>query len=136
LGIKPFQDIIMKFEVEKEEKYTIFRLLENNLNSIMAPLLKAEFVMLNSEGVKNLIFDMSSIHFVDSSGLSAILTANRLWKDNGLFVLTGITHPNVIKLIDISRLNSVLTIVPTIEESVEYVFMDEIEKELYTESDD
>ncbi|MBL7830531.1 MAG: STAS domain-containing protein [Saprospiraceae bacterium] len=126
----------MKFEVEKEEKYTIFRLLENNLNSIMAPLLKAEFVMLNSEGVKNLIFDMSSIHFVDSSGLSAILTANRLWKDNGLFVLTGITHPNVIKLIDISRLNSVLTIVPTIEESVEYVFMDEIEKELYTESDD
>ncbi len=136
MGIKPFQDIIMKFEVEKEEKYTIFRLLENNLNSIMAPLLKAEFVMLNSEGVKNLIFDMSSIHFVDSSGLSAILTANRLWKDNGLFVLTGITHPNVIKLIDISRLNSVLTIVPTIEESVEYVFMDEIEKELYTESDD
>lgn len=126
----------MKFEVEKEEKYTIFRLLETNLNSLMAPLLKSEFVMLNSEGVRNLIFDMSDIQFVDSSGLSAILTANRLWKDNGLFVLTGIKHPNVIKLIDISRLNSVLTIVPTVEESVEYVFMDEIEKELYTESDD
>ncbi|GAB1395960.1 MAG TPA: STAS domain-containing protein [Saprospiraceae bacterium] len=126
----------MKFEVEKEEKYTIFRLNENNLNSIIAPMLKSEFVMLNSEGVKNLIFDMSEIHFVDSSGLSAILTANRLWKDNGLFVMTGITHPNVIKLIDISRLNSVLTIIPTVEESVEYVFMDEIEKELYSESDD
>ena len=126
----------MKFEVEKEEKYTIFRLNENNLNSIIAPMLKSEFVMLNSEGVKNLIFDMSEIYFVDSSGLSAILTANRLWKDNGLFVMTGITHPNVIKLIDISRLNSVLTIIPTVEESVEYVFMDEIEKELYSESDD
>lgn len=126
----------MKFELEKEEKYTIFRLNENNLNSIIAPMLKSEFVMLNSEGVKNLIFDMSEIHFVDSSGLSAILTANRLWKDNGLFVMTGITHPNVIKLIDISRLNSVLTIIPTVEESVEYVFMDEIEKELYSESDD
>ena len=126
----------MKFEVENEEKYTIFRLNENNLNSIIAPMLKSEFVMLNSEGVKNLIFDMSEIHFVDSSGLSAILTANRLWKDNGLFVMTGITHPNVIKLIDISRLNSVLTIIPTVEESVEYVFMDEIEKELYSESDD
>ena len=64
------------------------------------------------------------------------MTANRLWKDSGLFVLTGITHPSVVKLIDISRLNSVLTIIPTIDESVDYVFMDEIEKELYTESDD
>lgn len=126
----------MKFEIEKKEKFTIFTLLENNLNSLIAPLVKSEFVMLHSEGVRNLIFDMNHLHFVDSSGLSAILTANRLWKDNGLFVLTGITHPNVIKLIDISRLNTILTIVPTVEESVEYVFMDEIEKELYSESDD
>ena len=118
----------MKFEIEKKEKYTVFTLVENNLNSLIAPLLKSEFVMLHSEGVRNLIFDMNYLHFVDSSGLSAILTANRLWKDNGLFVLTGITHPNVIKLIDISRLNTILTIVPTVEESVEYVFMDEIEK--------
>lgn len=126
----------MKFEIEKKEKYTVFTLVENNLNSLIAPLLKSEFVMLHSEGVRNLIFDMNHLHFVDSSGLSAILTANRLWKDNGLFVLTGITHPNVIKLIDISRLNTILTIVPTVEESIEYVFMDEIEKELYSESDD
>ena len=126
----------MKFTVDKQEKYAIFSLHENNLNSVVAPNLKSEFVLLHSEGVKNLIFDMSDVHFVDSSGLSAILTANRLWKDSGLFVLTGITHPSVVKLIDISRLNSVLTIIPTIDESVDYVFMDEIEKELYTESDD
>jgi len=126
----------MKFTVDKQEKYAIFSLNEMNLNSLVAPNLKSEFVLLHSEGVKNLIFDMSEVHFVDSSGLSAILTANRLWKDQGLFVLTGINHPSVIKLIDISRLNSVLTIIPTVDESVDYVFMDEIEKELYTESDD
>jgi len=126
----------MKFTVDKQEKYAIFSLNEMNLNSLVAPNLKSEFVLLHSEGVKNLIFDMSDVHFVDSSGLSAILTANRLWKDQGLFVLTGINHPSVIKLIDISRLNSVLTIIPTVDESVDYVFMDEIEKELYTESDD
>lgn len=126
----------MKFTVDKQEKYAIFSLNETNLNSLLAPALKSEFVLLHNEGVKNLIFDMSEVHFVDSSGLSAILTANRLWKDSGLFVLTGITHPSVVKLIDISRLNSVLTIIPTIDESVDFVFMDEIEKELYTESDD
>jgi anti-sigma B factor antagonist len=126
----------MKFTVDKQEKYAIFSLNEMNLNSLVAPNLKSEFVLLHSEGVKNLIFDMSEVHFVDSSGLSAILTANRLWKDQGLFVLTGINHPSVIKLIDISRLNSVLTIIPTVDESVDYVFMEEIEKELSTESDE
>lgn len=126
----------MKFTVDKQEKYAIFSLNEMNLNSLVAPNLKSEFVLLHSEGVKNLIFDMSEVHFVDSSGLSAILTANRLWKDQGLFVLTGINHPSVVKLIDISRLNSVLTIIPTVDESVDYVFMEEIEKELSTESDE
>ena len=126
----------MKFTVDKQEKYAIFSLNEMNLNSLVAPNLKSEFVLLHSEGVKNLIFDMSEVHFVDSSGLSAILTANRLWKDQGLFVLTGINHPSVIKLIDISRLNSVLTIIPTVDESVDYVFMEDIEKELTAESDE
>ena len=126
----------MKFTVDKQEKYAIFSLNEMNLNSLVAPNLKSEFVLLHSEGVKNLIFDMSDVHFVDSSGLSAILTANRLWKDQGLFVLTGINHPSVIKLIDISRLNSVPTIIPTVDESVDYVFMEEIEKEFSAESDD
>ena len=74
----------------------------------------------------NFILDLSEVKYVDSSGLSAILTANRLWKDIGSFVLTGATHPHVKKLIEISRLETVLTIIPTLEESVDYIFMDEI----------
>jgi hypothetical protein len=34
------------------------------------------------------------------------------------------------KLIEISRIDSVLTIIPTLEESIEYVFMEEMEREL------
>jgi anti-anti-sigma factor len=126
----------MKFSVDKEEKYTIFRIDESNLNSVIAPNLKSEFVLLHNEGVNNLILDLSEVKFVDSSGLSSILTANRLWKENGSFLLTGIVHPSVIKLIDISRLNNVLVIIPTLEEAVEYIFMSEIERELMSESDD
>ena len=83
-----------------------------------------------------MIFDLSSVEFVDSSGLSAILTANRLWKSIGNFILTGIEHPSVKRLIEISRLDTVLTIIPTVAESIEYVFMDEIEKELNDDSGD
>lgn len=126
----------MKYSIEKEEHYAVFRLDEDNLNSLIAPKLKSELVILSNEGVENLIFDLSNVKFVDSSGLSAILTANRLWNRLGSFVLTGLEHPNVKKLIEISRLDSVLTIIPTVSESIDYIFMEIIERDLNSEADD
>ncbi len=125
----------MKYSINKQEKYTVLSLEEANLNSVIAPSLKSELVILRNEGIPNLVLDLSGVKFVDSSGLSSILTANRLWKDGGMFILTGATQPHVKKLIEISRLESVLTIVPTVEESVDYIFMDEIEKELNSEDE-
>ena len=120
----------MKISLDKKEKYSILKLEEENLNSVIAPDIKSEFVFLRNEGVVNLIFDMKDIKYVDSSGLSAILTANRLWNGHGAFVLTHVEHPAVQKLIEISRLQTILTIVPTIEESIDYVMMEELQKEL------
>lgn len=120
----------MKYSVDKQEKYTLYTLMGENLNAIIAPDLKSKFVILFNEGVKNLILDLSEVKYVDSSGLSAILTADRLWKQLGSFILTGVQHPAVQKLIDISQLNDVLTIIPTVSESIDYVFMEELEREI------
>ncbi len=120
----------MKFSLDKQDKYVVFKLEEDNLNSLVAPKLKSELVYLSTEGVTNLVLDLSAVKFVDSSGLSAILTGDRLWKRVGLFVLTGLEHPSVKKLIEISRLESVLTIIPTVQESIDYILMEEIEKDL------
>ncbi len=120
----------MKISLDKKDRYSIIKLEDENLNSILAPDLKSEFVFLRNEGVKNLIFDMSEVKYVDSSGLSAILTANRLWNNYGAFVITNVVHPAVKKLIEISRLETILTIVPTLQESEEYVMMEELQKEL------
>ncbi|MBT8191639.1 MAG: STAS domain-containing protein [Bacteroidia bacterium] len=125
----------MKFTLDKQDKYSLLQLQEDNLNSLIAPDLKSEFVFLCNEGVSNLILDLSEVKYVDSSGLSAILTANRLWSEQGSFVLTGIKHPSVTKLIEISRLDSIFTIIPTVEESIDFIFMEEIEKELSSEQE-
>ncbi len=125
----------MKINLDKSDRYSVLKLDEENLNSIIAPDVKSEFIFLRNEGVKNLIFDMESIKYVDSSGLSAILTANRLWNSYGAFVLTNVKHPAVIKLIDISRLESILTIVPTLKESVDYIMMEELQRELRGEGE-
>ena len=125
----------MKYSVDKQEHYSVFSVQEDNLNSVLAPDLKSEFVIQSNEGVENLILDLSAVKFVDSSGLSAILTANRLWKNIGSFVLTGVVHPAVKKLIEISRLDSVLTVIPTVEESKDYVMMEVLEKEIKGEDE-
>ena len=124
----------MKFTLDKQDNYAVLSLDEENLNSLIAPDLKSEFVFLRNEGVRNLIFDLSQVKYVDSSGLSAILTANRLWKDYGSYVITGIAHPSVEKLIKISRLDTILSIIPTVTESIDYVYMEDVERNLETQT--
>jgi len=123
-------DYIMKYTLDKQERYTTIALNEDNLNSLIAPNLKSEFVFLRNEGVQNLILDLSEVKYVDSSGLSAILTANRLWKDYGAFVICGVNAPSVQRLIKISRLDTILAVMPTRSEAVDYVFLDEIQRDL------
>ena len=126
----------MKYSIDKEDRYAIFKLNEENLNSLIAPDLKSEFIFLRNEGVRNLILDLTHVKYVDSSGLSSILTANRLWKDFGSFIITGVVHAPVVKLIQISRLETILTIVPTLQESIEFAMMEDLQKELEQCSDE
>jgi anti-sigma B factor antagonist len=120
----------MKYSVDKRDTFCIMTLEDEKILSDTAPKLKSELVIINTEGYKNIILDMNNVEFIDSSGLSAILTGNRICKDaNGTFVLTGI-NDGIKKLIDISQLNKVLNIIPTVTESVDYVMMEELERDL------
>ncbi len=123
----------MKYQIDKQEQYAILSLQEENLNSTIAPQLKSDLILLSQEGVRNLILDLSNVKYVDSSGLSAILTGHRLWKGNASFVLAGEMNPMVTKLIEISRLETILTIIPTISESIDFVMMEELERQLEEE---
>lgn len=125
----------MKFSIDKQERYTVLTPQEENLNSTVAPQLKSEFVILANEGINNLILDLSDTHYVDSSGLSAILTARRLWSNLGSFVVTGVKHDAVRRLVEISKVDSVLTILPTTSESVDYILMEELQRDLAGDGD-
>jgi len=125
----------MKYTADKTEKYCLITVEEENINSLVAPHLKSEFVIIKNEGAKNLILNLEKVKFIDSSGLSAILTANRLWADAGLFIVTGIENESVKKLISISRLDTVLSIIPTVSESIDYITIEDIEAKLKAESD-
>jgi anti-anti-sigma factor len=119
----------MKYSIDKKDNYAVLQLQEENLNALIAPELKSEFIFLINEGVKNLILDMSQVKYVDSSGLSAILTANRLWKDMGNFLLCDIKYEGVSRLIEISRLETILSIVNTKSDAIQHVLSEKAESE-------
>jgi len=123
----------MSHSIAKEEKYTLVTIETEKLDTQVAPGLKTDLVVLKSEGVKNIIIDLSNTRYCDSSGLSAILIANRLCKESGgTFVICGVQDP-VMKLVSISQLDSILNITPTAQEAIDFIFMDEIEKDLNQE---
>ncbi len=107
----------MEFKIEKRDKYTLIQVQDEKLDTHIAPSLKSEMVLISGNGEKNIVLDLDKCKYCDSSGLSAILVANRLCKNaNGTFVLSGLNEA-VERLITISQLDSVLNISETIDEA-------------------
>ncbi len=113
----------MQYSLDHLDHYSVLRLKDENLNSLVAPHLKAQLILLHTEGAPALILDLSEVSFVDSSGLSAILTGNRLWKDdnNDKFIIIGINSPNITRLIEISQLQAILAIEKNLEDALKHL---------------
>ncbi|HOS83275.1 MAG TPA: STAS domain-containing protein [Bacteroidales bacterium] len=112
----------MECKITKKDTHTLIEVLSDKLDSQIAPSLKSELVLISGNKEKNIILDLSNCRYCDSSGLSAILVANRLCKNaNGTFVLCGL-QTAVERLVTISQLDSVLNIAPSIEKAEEVVF--------------
>ena len=122
-----------KFTVKEGEQYIVVESQVDKLDSLTAPDIKSELVFLIKSGKKNIIVDLEKTKYVDSSGLSALLTGNRLCKDiKGSFVICCL-QPSVEKLVHISQLSTVFEITPTRNEAIDVVMMNEIERELEDE---
>ena len=120
----------MNFSVESFEKCTLVKVEAEKVGGIISPELKAKFVELNAQGIRNIVFDMGNARYCDSSGLSAIIVGNRLCKNsNGTFVICHLNEM-VSKLIQISQLESIFNITPTQQEAVDFVMMEEVGRDL------
>lgn len=107
----------MNIDVAKSEDFTLISIKSEKLDTHIAPELKSEMVIISGKGERNMILDVKDCQYCDSSGLSAILVANRLCKNaNGKLVLTGL-NAEIERLIKISQLHTVLTIAGDVDEA-------------------
>ena len=125
----------MKFSTEIRDNIATIKSHVEKLDALHAPDLKSELVQVAKEGTKHIILDLSESRYCDSSGRSAVLIGNRLCRDaEGKFVLAGL-QASVEKLIQISQLDRVLTIVPTASEGYDFLVMEITESQLGDESE-
>lgn len=120
----------MKFSIDKHERYVVLKPLETILNGEKAQQIKSEFILLNTDGQRNIVLDLSEIKKVDSSGLRCALMAHRLCKAAGGVFVVCCANDDVARLISLSQLDDVLMKVPSQLEAEDIIFMEEIEKEL------
>ena len=126
---------IVAFTIDVQDKYTHISILEEKFTEKLSSELKAEIAKINTKGIKNIIFDVYSCIYCDSSGISVILVANGICKENKGCLVICSPQPAVSKLIDTSQLSSVLNITPSFNEAVDFIFMDELEKVLSEEEE-
>ncbi len=107
----------MSFGIEKRELYTLVKVHAEKLDTHNAPELKTELVVISGNGEKNIVLDLSGCRYCDSSGLRAVLVANRLCEDSiGALIVTGL-QPDVASIFRISMLHTVLLIARSVDEA-------------------
>ncbi len=121
----------MKFSTDKHEKYVVLKLDETKFTNANTPALKSEFILLNTEGYRNIVLDLSMVEECnDSQDLSTLLVGDRLCKSaGGIFVVIGVNNA-IASIIKMSNLHQSVTFVNKLDEATDLIFMEEIEKEL------
>ena len=99
------------YTIQEFETHTLITLFAPRLDAMLTPRLKSEFIILSGLSQRNIVLDLKACLYCDSSGLSALLVGNRLCRNaGGVFVLRNLS-PQVEKLVVISHLDTVLSIV-------------------------
>jgi len=125
----------MNFTIEKTERYALIRLAEATLDGDMPATFETLNRNLFREGYSNIIVDMEPVQSVDTAGVTAIRKVNRqCTSEEGLLILVT-DNDDLIGFLDTASGND-LTFLPTVEEAIDAVFINELENDFRSEDDD
>ncbi len=125
----------MNYKIDKTEQYALISLDETTFGAEIAPPFEKLVVQLYREGYTNMVVDFTKVTDVDNDGLSLIRKATRVCRaEQGLFVICT-KEDDVIDEIDSAKIPE-LIILPTVDEGIDAVFMNDLENDFREEKDD
>ncbi|GAB3786464.1 hypothetical protein GCM10028818_49910 [Spirosoma horti] len=125
----------MNYTIEKNEQFALIRLAESQFGEEVSTPFETLSRSLFREGYSNIIVDVAAVQTVDQAGLTTIRRINRQCiNEVGLLILVT-KNEDLISVLDSANISD-LTILPTVEEAVDAVFMNELENDFRSEEDD
>lgn len=97
----------MKYEVDKQQDKTIFKLVNDTLGHEVAADLKTELIFLQKEINNQFIIDLGDVTKCDSSGISCLLLSERMEREKGKKLILRNVNDSVMEIINIARLERV-----------------------------
>lgn len=101
---------------EVKDNYQIFR-LTGLLDAFSEPTFRKVLGACIDEGPNNVILVLSQIDFIDSSGLGALVQLVKQAKTNG-GSLQVVTNPRVTQTVKLVRLESFLSLQPSVDTAI------------------
>ena len=106
----------MSWEITEEGK-TLKVAVEGRLDAAVAPSLREEVLGKITEGV-NVLFDLSQMVHIDSSGLGVLVQVLQKAKAGGGKVVLAALQPGPKIVFDITKVSRVFEIVPTVADAM------------------
>lgn len=115
----------MHFEVEHLQKVSIITVLKPKIDSQIATELKSEIIATAGLNPKSaLIIDLEKVKLADSSGLSALILAHRIYRDSNRDLVICSLSERIQRLIEISHLDSAFRIQENRESALKSLSLD------------
>ena len=108
----------MKIESKNENGILVLNLIDKRLDAKVAVNFRVAVDAFIQEGHHTIVFNMSNIEFIDSSGLGAIVACLKLIGSKGKFVLYGLKTP-VVSMFKLTRMDRVFQLCDTEEQALQ-----------------
>ncbi|GAB2560649.1 STAS domain-containing protein [Spirosoma areae] len=125
----------MNYSIEKNEQYALIRLAESEFSEVVSTDFETLSRGLFREGYSNIIVDMAPVQSVDPAGTATLRKVNRQCTNEVGLLVVVTKNDDLIDYLDKVSLSD-LTILPTVEEAIDAVFMNELENDFRSEADD
>jgi len=76
---------------------------------------------IRAEGIKDILFDLEKVAFIDSSGLGVILGRYRKAKENGGRMAISNANPRITKILELSGITRLIPVYPTTSQALRFL---------------
>lgn len=129
-------NISKEMEITKNEQYAVFKPLGASFDeTVSSAIEKSIAVMYSAEGRINFILNLLKVDAISPAGITLLNKVQKICKnESGLLVLVS-TNNDVIDYIS-GATEEFLLILPSEEEAIDAVFMNELENDFKDEQDE